>query len=166
MTPSQQIINDAGRALRERVLSISDDLEFNQFRRDVFDAHNLSTADLGRIAGIASDHIMGKRYAGAAAAIRAQGQTPPAELVENGKPYAGKRLTIAEHGDPDAPKDLDVWWRANCPLQYRADLLAEYIDNGGWWGNLYRVELGREADAAGLAWWQNRIAELFRDSLR
>lgn len=163
MTPSQRIILDAGRALRERVLSTADDLEFHQFRREVFDRHNLSTVDLGRIAGVDSEHVLGKRYAGTAAAIKAQGGTPSSELIEKGAPYSGKALSEAPHGDPD---DLDAWWLANCPLQYKADLLAGYIDSGGWWGELYRTELGRDPDTAGLAWWKERIARLFRDSLR
>lgn len=158
MTPSQKIIIDAGKALRERVLSISDDLEFNQFRRDVFDIHNLSTADLGRIAGIASEHIMGKRYAGTAAAIKAQGQTPPAELVANGAAYAGRALTVAEHGDPDAP-DLDAWWLANCPAEYRVYLLAQHIDAPADPVRLfYAWGLDREPDAKGLAFWTDRLA--------
>jgi hypothetical protein len=35
----------------------------------------------------------------------------------------------------------------------------------GYWRNLYWKELGREPDAAGLAWWQDRVAQLFRDSI-
>lgn len=37
---------------------------------------------------------------------------------------------------------------------------------GDWWRNLYWSELGREPDPAGLAWWQDRVAQLFRDSIR
>lgn len=36
----------------------------------------------------------------------------------------------------------------------------------GFMQTLYRQELGREPDAAGLAWWQNRFTELFRGTLR
>ena len=36
----------------------------------------------------------------------------------------------------------------------------------GYWRNLYWRELGREPDAAGLAWWQDRVAQLFKDSIR
>ena len=36
----------------------------------------------------------------------------------------------------------------------------------GYWRNLYWRELGREPDAAGLAWWQDRVAQLFRDTLK
>ena len=157
MTPSQQIIIDAGRALRERVLSIADDLAFNQFRRDVFEAHNLSTADLGRIAGIAERHVKGKRAAGTAAAIKAQGATPPAELVANGKPYQGKRLTREEHGDPDAPDDLDAWWWANCPLQYRADLFAAHIDSLDTVTWAFRHFLARDPSLVGMDYYTTQI---------
>lgn len=35
----------------------------------------------------------------------------------------------------------------------------------GYWRNLYWRELGREPDPAGLAWWQDRVAQLFKDSI-
>lgn len=35
----------------------------------------------------------------------------------------------------------------------------------GYWRNLYWSELGRDPDAAGLAWWQDRVARLFKDSI-
>jgi hypothetical protein len=162
MTPSQRIIIDAGRALRERVLSISDDLKFYHFRREMFGRHRISVVDMGRIAGIAERHMIGRDKAATAAAIRSQGLIPPSELVANGAAYTGKALTIAEHGDPDAPKDLDAWWLANCPLQYRADLLAEYIDNmanldPATWA--FRRFLGRDPQAVGMNHYNAQIAK-------
>lgn len=35
-----------------------------------------------------------------------------------------------------------------------------------FWGNLYWKYLGREPDKEGLEWWENRIEQLFKDSIK
>jgi len=129
MTRSEQIILAAGKELRDRVLSISDDIEFDDFRRKISYDHNISMGELAGIAGLDINHVIGKHRAGIVANFAAKGIDQIPAYVEQAKPYHSKPLTIEEHGDPDAPDDLDAWWLENCPLEYQVHLLRQHIDS-------------------------------------
>lgn len=165
MTHSQKIIAEAGRNLRKKILSISSDLEFNKFRLEMFHKHNLSTVDLSKIAGLGFEHVQGKMKAGIVAAIKSHGIKPDESYVEDSQGYAGITLSKEKHGDPNAPDNLDEWWLENCPTEYRAHILEKYIDSGGWWGDLYRKEVGREPDEKGLSWWKSTVTKLFKKGI-
>lgn len=135
MTKSEQIIIEAGQALRDTVLSISDNAEFEAFRREMFDTHGITKASLARISGVEFKHVMGKQRGADA--------------------YEGKPLTLEEHGDPDRPENFDVWWLENCPADYRLYLLERHINAARDHpiDTAYRREFGREPDSAGFAFY-------------
>jgi len=127
MTPADRIILAAGQRIRDRVLSISDDMEFDAYRREVFENHSLPLAVLGGVSGIATEHMHGKHYAGIVTTFEKRGLDQVPTYVEKAKPYHGKALSRAEHGNSDAPDDLDAWWLENCPPEYKTQILSEYI---------------------------------------
>jgi len=129
MTPADRIIVAEGQRIRGLVLSISDDMEFDVFRRDMFENHGLSVATISKISGIGFDHMIGKHAAGIVTTFEHRGLDQIQSYVDKAKPYHGKALTREEHGDPDAPDDLNAWWLENCPPEYRSYLLSEHINN-------------------------------------
>jgi len=88
------------------------------------------------------------------------------QWLRNGQPIEGETLRTYTVKPADIETALSVAYifRTHDGEQ-QVISKPERVDLG-YWRNLYWRELGREPDAAGLAWWQNRIAELFRDSLR
>ncbi len=166
-TRAETVILEAGQRLRGQVLSISDDMEFDTFRREMLKQHNIGIADLARNAGLDATHVKGKYRAGIVSRFEARGRTEaPEAYIEEAKPYHGKALSVVEHGDPDAPDDLDAWWLENCPDQYRVYLLEQALAEHDFIGNLYRTELGREPDAAGAAFWRETWAKQFKAGIK
>ena len=165
-TRAETVILEAGQRLRGQVLSISDDIEFDNFRREMLKQHNIGIADLARNAGLDTTHVKGKYRAGIVSRFEARGIDAPEAYIPEAKPYRGKALTREEHGDPDAPDDLDAWWLENCPTKYRVYLLEKALAEHDFIGNLYRTELGREPDAAGEAFWREVWTEQFRAGIK
>lgn len=156
MSISKQIILDAGKALRDRVLSISDDIDFDEFRRDAFEAHGLSMGALARVSGIKVEHVIGKHRAGVVASFEKRGIKQIPAYVKQAKPYHGKALTLAEHGDPDRPKDWAAWWLENCPLEYRTALLADHIDGMNLLDAIFLETHGRLPADEGRAYYERQ----------
>jgi hypothetical protein len=162
MTHADKIIIAAGRALRDRVLSISDDIEFDDFRREMFQTHGITLSDLARISGVAIEHVIGKQRAGIVTSFAARDIDPIPAYVEQAKPYHGKALNATEHGDPDAPEDFAAWWLEHCPDEYRVYLLRQALEQAAdmhWIVALYLEHDGRFPDPEGFAFWLRLIAE-------
>ena len=123
-TRAETVVLKAGQKLRAKVLSISDDSEFDRFRGKMFREHNVMLDDLCRVAGIDNSY-----------------------LEEAG--FSVRLASYAEHGDPDDP---DSWWLENCPAEYRIYLLEKALNDP--FTAIYHEVLGREPDAEGLAFWR------------
>jgi len=128
MTRSEQILTDAGQAIRDFVLSTVDDVAFSGYLRDMR-KFSLGYGHISQVSGIEQTHIMRKDQAGGIVQAQRIGRTSPYAKTTAAKDYVLKPLTINEHGDPDTDPDWHGWWLENCPEPYRAHVLAEYIDN-------------------------------------
>lgn len=87
------------------------------------------------------------------------------QWLRNGQPIEGETLRTY------TVKAVDIGAALSVAYSFRTDdgeqqviSKPEKVDLG-YWRNLYWSELGREPDAAGLAWWQDRVAQLFKDSI-
>lgn len=162
MNYADKIIIKAGQDLRNRVLSTSDDIEFYQLHRENFQTHGLTMGDLASVSGISIEHVIGKQRAGVVTSFAERGIDPIPAYVEQAKPYHEKLLTVAEHGDPDAPDDIDAWWLENCPDQYRVYLLRQALEQAAdmhWIVALYLEHDGRMPDPDGFAFWLGLLVD-------
>lgn len=88
------------------------------------------------------------------------------QWLRDGQPIEGETLRTY------TVKAVDIGAALSVAYSFRTDEGEQQVISKpekvdlGYWRNLYWSELGREPDPAGLAWWQDRVAQLFRDSIR
>ena len=88
------------------------------------------------------------------------------QWLRNGQPIEGETLRTytVKSADIEAALSVAYSFRTHDGEQ-QVISKPEKVDLG-YWRNLYWSELGREPDTAGLKWWQDRVAELFRDGIK
>jgi hypothetical protein len=87
------------------------------------------------------------------------------QWLRDGQPMEGETLRTYTVKAADIGAALSVAYSFRTDEGDQQVISKPELVDLGYWRNLYWKELGREPDAAGLAWWQDRVAQLFRDSI-
>lgn len=88
------------------------------------------------------------------------------QWLQDGQPIEGETLRTYTVRPDDVLTALSVAYSFRTGEGDQQVISKPEVVDLGYWRNLYWIELGREPDAAGLAWWQDRVAELFRDGIK
>lgn len=123
--------------------------------------------------------ILGKEEVGAILIARVRGVVPWQDLEENSEVFAWYRDgVLIEDSDKVTyrlrEKDVDKEIKVEYTFRTKDGQLHSILSGDSvripnpkadYWKYLYNKYLGRDPDAEGKDWWENRIEELFKDSL-